>query len=179
MGPRQWDRFADGTLFDGMESWLPWLVEGEHLITDLIGADGLVAFVEPRRLRDRAAEILAEEADLASTLALTWDVAADDVHRLHLDFDRLMSRTGGVVVDSGDARQPTTPVVAASGWEPVVGDLSPTISQIRSLLDDGYRVVVAADGEASADRLGTLMVEHDVVLDIRSGRPGGGSAAGG
>ena len=50
--------------------------------------------------------------------------------------------------------KPTTPVVAASGWEPVVGDLSPTISQIRSLLDDGYRVVVAADGEASANRLG-------------------------
>ena len=49
VGREQWDRFADGTLFDGMESWLPWLVEGEHLITDLIGADGLVAFVEPRR----------------------------------------------------------------------------------------------------------------------------------
>ncbi|NDH76544.1 MAG: aldehyde dehydrogenase family protein, partial [Actinobacteria bacterium] len=162
-GREQWDRFADGTLFDGMESWLPWLVEGEHLITDLIGADGLVAFVEPRRVRDRAAEILAEEADLASTLALTWDVAADDVHRLHLDFDRLMTRTDAAswsILATPD--KPTTPVVAASGWEPVVGDLSPTISQIRSLLDDGYRVVVAADGEASANRLGTLMAEHDV-----------------
>ncbi len=157
-GREQWDRFADGTLFDGMESWLPWLVEGEHLITDLIGADGLVAFVEPRRVRDRAAEILAEEADLASTLALTWDVAADDVHRLHLDFDRLMTRTDAAswsILATPD--KPTTPVVAASGWEPVVGDLSPTISQIRSLLDDGYRVVVAADGEASANRLGALM----------------------
>ena len=176
-GREQWDRFADGTLFDGMESWLPWLVEGEHLITDLIGADGLVAFVEPRRLRDRAAEILAEEADLASTLALTWDVAADDVHRLHLDFDRLMTRTGAAswsILATPD--KPTTPVVAASGWEPVVGDLSPTISQIRSLLDDGYRVVVAADGEASANRLGTLMAEHDVVLDIRSGPTRGGEA---
>ena len=47
-----------------------------------------------------------------------------------------------------------------------MGDLSPTISQIRSLLDDGYRVVVAADGEASANRLGALMAEHEVVLDI-------------
>ncbi len=176
-GREQWDRFAHGTLFDGMESWLPWLVEGEHLITDLIGADGLVAFVEPRRVRDRAVEILAEEADLASTLALTWDVAADDVHRLHLDFDRLMTQTNAAswsVLATPD--KPTTPVVAASGWEPVVGDLSPTISQIRSLLDAGYRVVVAADGEASANRLGTLMAEHDVVLDIRSGPTRGGQA---
>ena len=176
-GREQWDRFADGTLFDGMESWLPWLVEGEHLITDLIGADGLVAFVEPRRVRDRAAEILAEEADLASTLALTWDVAADDVHRLHLDFDRLMTQTNAAswsVLATPD--KPTTPVVAASGWEPVVGDLSPTISQIRGLLDGGYRIVVAADGEASANRLGTLLAEHDVVLDIRSGPTRGGEA---
>ena len=92
------------------------------------------------------------------------------MHRLHLDFDRLMTRTGAAswsILATPD--KPTTPVVAASGWEPVVGDLSPTISQIRSLLDDGYRVVVAADGEASANRLGTLMAEHDVVLDIRSG----------
>ena len=141
VGPRTVGSLRRRHLFDGMESWLPWLVEGEHLITDLIGADGLVAFVEPRRLRDRAAEILAEEADLASTLALTWDVAADDVHRLHLDFDRLMTRTGAAswsILATPD--KPTTPVVAASGWEPVVGDLSPTISQIRSLLDDGYRV---------------------------------------
>ena len=124
-GREQW--IASPTApFDGMESWLPWLVEGEHLITDLIGADGLVAFAEPRRLRDRAAEILAEEADLASTLALTWDVAADDVHRLHLDFDRPASRTGAAswsILATPD--KPTTPVVAASGWEPVVGDRRP------------------------------------------------------
>ncbi|HAB58869.1 MAG TPA: transcription-repair coupling factor, partial [Acidimicrobiaceae bacterium] len=102
---------------------------------------------------------------------------ADDVHRLHLDFDRLMTQTNAAswsVLATPD--KPTTPVVAASGWEPVVGDLSPTISQIRGLLDGGYRIVVAADGEASANRLGTLLAEHDVVLDIRSGPTRGGEA---
>ena len=162
-GREQWDRFADGVLFDGMESWLPWLVEGDHLLTDLIGADGLVAFVEPRRVRDRAAEIIAEEADLASSLARTWDVAADDVHRLHLPFDRLLARTDAAawsILATPD--QPSTPVVAASGWEPVVGDLTPTANQIRSLLDDDYTVVVAADGEASAQRLAALLTDHGV-----------------
>lgn len=162
-GREQWDRFADGTLFDGMESWLPWLVDGEHLLTDLIGSDGLVAFVEPRRVRDRAAEIIAEEADLASSLARTWDVDADEVHRLHLPFDRLLARSDAPawsVLATPD--QPSTPVVAATGWEPVVGDLTPTARQIRSLLDDEYTVVVAADGEASAQRLASLLTDHGV-----------------
>ncbi len=162
-GREQWDRFADGTLFDGMESWLPWLVDGEHLLTDLIGSDGLVAFVEPRRVRDRAAEIIAEEADLASSLARTWDVDADEVHRLHLPFDRLLARSDAPawsVLATPD--QPSTPVVAATGWEPVVGDLTPTAKQIRSLLDDEYTVVVAADGEASAQRLASLLTDHGV-----------------
>ena len=31
-GRQQWERLAEGELFDGMESWLPWLVEGEELL---------------------------------------------------------------------------------------------------------------------------------------------------
>ena len=164
-GREQWDRFADANLFDGMESWLPWLVDGEHLIADLIGDDGLIAFVEPRRIRDRAADIVAEEADLAATLARTWAVDADDVHRLHLPYERMLERTSAPmwsILATPD--QPSTPVVAASGWEPVVGDLTPTANQIRALLDDGYSVVVAADGEASAARLATLLSEHGVAF---------------
>ena len=61
-GRHQWDRIADGELFDGMESWLPWLVDGEELLCDLLGPDALVVLVEPRRVRDRAAELLDEES---------------------------------------------------------------------------------------------------------------------
>ena len=35
-GREQWERLADGQLFDGMESWLPWLTDREHLLTDLL-----------------------------------------------------------------------------------------------------------------------------------------------
>jgi transcription-repair coupling factor (superfamily II helicase) len=48
-----------------MESWLPWLADGEHVLFDLLGDDAQVLLVEPRRMRDRAADLLAEEADLA------------------------------------------------------------------------------------------------------------------
>ncbi len=66
------DRIADGLTFDGMESWLPWLTDDERLFTDLLHPDARVVLVEPRRLRDRAAELIDEETSLAQSLSATW-----------------------------------------------------------------------------------------------------------
>lgn len=168
-GREQWDRVVDGQLFDGMESWLPWLVPDEVMLPDLLPADALILLVEPRRIRDRAADIGAEEADLAGSLARTWDVDADDVHRLHLPFDRLLAKTDAPswsMLPVADG--PGTPSVAASGWEPVVGDMTPTVTQVQGLLSKGYRIVVAADGAASAERLSALLSDHGVELAAAS-----------
>ncbi|MEA2933022.1 MAG: hypothetical protein QOI56_1807, partial [Actinomycetota bacterium] len=89
-GREQWERLSEGAVFEGMESWLPWLTAGEHTLFDLLGPDALVLLVEPRRMRDRAADLLDEEAALASSLATTWGAGVDrDWPRLHLPFDRL------------------------------------------------------------------------------------------
>src|SRR5687768_3830924 len=108
-GREQWERLSQGLTFDGMESWLPWLTQGEHVLFDLVGPDALLLLVEPRRMRDRAADLLAEEADLAATLAKTWGATSgteghdDGFPRLHLPFDRLLAHT------DAPARPATTP----------------------------------------------------------------------
>jgi hypothetical protein len=38
-GREQWERLGEGLTFDGMESWLPWLTDGEHVLA----RDGRVA----------------------------------------------------------------------------------------------------------------------------------------
>ena len=74
---------------------------------------------------------------------------------------------------------PETPIVQASGWGPVVGDGAGLVSRLRQLLGDGYRVVVAADGGGSAERLAALLRDHGLDLPVHvdgSGdltRPGG------
>ena len=69
-GREQWERLAEGALFDGMESWLPWLVDDEHAAHRRAARRrAKVVLVEPRRMRDRAADLLAEEDDLARALA--------------------------------------------------------------------------------------------------------------
>jgi transcription-repair coupling factor (superfamily II helicase) len=183
-GREQWERLAQGLHFDGMESWLPWLTRDEHVLFDVVGADAQILLCEPRRMRDRAADLLAEEADLAATLAVTWGAAsrgagAEDegdaeaggkghgFPQLHLDLDHLLSHTRAPawhLVNVPDS--PDTPAVAASGWDPVVGDGASLLQRLVGLQREGYRIVVGADGEGSAARVRELLSGEGLVAEV-------------
>ena len=84
-GREQWERLAEGLTFDGMESWLPWLADDEHLLTDLLPDDAQVCWSSrggcgtgpptcsprrptwPRTLARRGARERRDEASRAST----------------------------------------------------------------------------------------------------------------
>ncbi|MGZ6910501.1 MAG: transcription-repair coupling factor [Acidimicrobiia bacterium] len=162
-GREQWDRLAEGQVFDGMESWLPWLTADEHLLPDLLPSGARVLLVEPRRMRDRAQDLLDEEESLAATLAGTWGAEGDEFPRLSLPFDRLLSRTRSAttsVLAAPDS--PDTPQLGAAAFDPVVGDAEALAARIRALAGDGSRVVLAAEGEGSARRLADVLAGEGV-----------------
>lgn len=170
-GREQWERLAEGAQFDGMESWLPWLVDDDVLITDVLPDDAKVLLIEPRRMRDRAADLIAEEDDLARTLASTWARDPEKTFpRLHAEPDVLLATLGGSFwsIDS-TPESPDVPVVEAMGWGPVVGDGTGLTDRLRDLIADGYSVVVAADGEGSAKRLHALLLDHGLDFSLRVG----------
>jgi transcription-repair coupling factor (superfamily II helicase) len=162
-GREQWERLSQGQIFDGMESWLPWLTEGEQVLFDLIGPDALVLLVDPRRMRDRAADLLAEEADLAQALAKTWGASAGkdgdaEFPRLHLPFDRLLAHTTAAAWTVTTAPEgPDVATVTSMGVAVAAGDPERVVRQLAELQRDGYRIVVAATTDASAGRLRELL----------------------
>ena len=171
-GREQWERLAEGTLFDGMESWLPWLVPpGEpRLITSVLPDTAKVVLLEPRRMRDRADDLLAEEADLARTLASTWARDAElEFPRLHAPTESILAGDVQTWTIASTPSNPDAPAVSAMGWGPVVGDGEGLARRLTELLADKYVVVVAADGEGSAQRLASLM--RDRGLEFRIAKP--------
>ncbi len=185
-GREQWQRLSDGEFFDGMESWLPWLVDEPTVLFDVVGDDAQILLVEPRRLRDRASDLAAEEHDLAVTLAGTWGAvdesgAQKDFPTLHVEFERLLAQTEAsawTVANVADG--PGAEVFATAAWEPVAGDPSRLLAQMRTLLAQGGTLVVAADGAGSAARLvetlgpeGISLQLHDGVDPAQLARPGG------
>jgi transcription-repair coupling factor (superfamily II helicase) len=167
-GRHQWDRIADGEQFDGMESWLPWLVEGEELATDLLDDDAQVVLVEPRRVRDRASELLDEESALADALADTWGLeAGGDAPRLHAPFDRLLTGTGAAVVSLvPSAEGPDVPQVESRGWEPILGDGTRLAAQVRALSEADYTVVLCTGTDGGAERLSGLLAEEGLLVPV-------------
>lgn len=164
-GREQWERLSEGQIFDGMESWLPWLTESDDLLTDHIGDEALIVFVEPRRMGDRARDLLAEEDDLARALATSW--ARDEnveFPRLHVHPDRLLA---------GDSRIPTVtfaptaesvdgPSIPASGWGNIVHDITSLSRRINEMLANKWTVIVAANTQESVPRLTELMRTHGI-----------------
>ncbi len=182
-GRHQWERIADGELFDGMESWLPWLTDGDELITDLLGDDAVVVMVEPRRVRDRAGELLDEESALADALASTWglkaadgaadgpddetDAAGTTTPRLHVPYDRLLTLTSAAVISLvPTAEGPDIPAVESRGWEPILGDGAKLASQVTSLTGAGYSVVLCSSTTGGAERLAGILAEEGVTVPV-------------
>ena len=162
-GREQWERLSEGQIFDGMESWLPWLTETDELLTDHLGDDALIVLVEPRRMSDRARDLLAEEDDLARALATSW--ARDEnvsFPRLHVEADRLFNdgkRTPTIsVVPTAETVE--GPSIPASGWGPIVHEPTSFIRRVNEMLADKWRVVVTAETEESIPRLVDLMRSH-------------------
>jgi transcription-repair coupling factor (superfamily II helicase) len=178
-GREQWERLAEGAQFEGMESWVPWLVDEPILITDVLPETAKVVLIEPRRMRDRATELLAEEDDLAKALASTWARDPDKAFpRLHAEPAQLLAEAGSFWTIDSTPEGPDTPVVQASGWGPIGGDGTGLVNRLSELVAQGQSVTVAADGTGSATRLREILQEHGLafpIVDIAAGldKPGG------
>jgi transcription-repair coupling factor (superfamily II helicase) len=180
-GRAQWERIADGQLFEGMESWTPWLAGEQRLLPDLLPEGARVVLVDPRRSRDRAAELLDEERALAAALAVTWGATAatgagphgekpaghDPFPPLHLDYERLLARCPAPVLSMVPAAEgPGTRTVVAQGWDPVLGDRSRLAGRLAGLAEQGYSVTVCAEGAGSAARLAAVLAEEGLSVPV-------------
>jgi transcription-repair coupling factor (superfamily II helicase) len=173
-GASQWERLAEGQSFDGMESWLPYVYPREDLLPDLLPSGSQVVLVEPRRIRDRAVQLLDEEAALAETLAKTWgaaDVAHEEFPRLHLPFDRLLlDSKAGVLTLPTTPDGPATPALTVRGLGPVAGDAARLAGQVTQLVGDGYAVTLCAATTGGASRLSVVLAEEGVHAPVLAER---------
>jgi transcription-repair coupling factor (superfamily II helicase) len=178
-GISAWDRLARGEQFDGMESWLPFVDASERVLPDLLGPTAQVVLVEPRRIRDRGAQLLDEEAALAETLAATWgarDSDEDPFPRLHVPFERLLRESpAGLVALPTVPEGPSTASVAVGRFEQVAGDPERLAAGVHRLVREGYTVTLCAATAAGAGRLSSALAEtgvHAPVLDEATASPG-------
>lgn len=160
-----WDRFEQGLVFAGMESWLPWLA-AERSLVDELPETGLLVVFDPVGIGARVADLRQEEQDLAAALAPTWGLTDDAAVRhppLYLDLD----------LDRADLTAPPVPtgpddaVLPVRGLDAVPGDAASVANALAALRADDVVTVVAMDGVAAADRVARLLGEAGLSLPRR------------
>ena len=127
-GRQWWDRIASGEMFDGMESYLPWLSEEELALGDVLSESCLLVCLDPDRLHQRAKDIQMEEAELVATFAQTWKADTEELPALHTSYERALANFSGEMLEVTSFRQPdySEPSAGLSrGSEPVESQSSP------------------------------------------------------
>lgn len=168
-GREQWERLSEGQIFDGMESWLPWLSDKDEILTDHIDDDALIVLIEPRRMIERARDLLAEEDDLAKALAASWARDATIAFpRLHVDHDRLLPKDQRIPTISfvPTAENIDGPSIPASGWGTIVHDPSSVVRRMQEMLQDKWRIIIASETPESLPRMVEVMRSHGIDFTI-------------
>lgn len=161
-----WDRIAEGQLFAGIESWLPWLA-AERCLIDEIPEKGTLVVVDPVRALDRCRDLVKEEAELAAALAPTWGEAAPDAGdhpALFIDLEESIGTRLHLQMPSVPTG-PSDQVLQITGLDAVAGDPESVTTGLNRLIGNGVTTVVAMDGEAAADRVARVLGEQGLSMD--------------
>jgi len=170
-GSVEWERLANGELFDGMESFMPWLLKEDTVLADILPKDGLLLLIDRNRLDSRVKDLLEKEKKLAESLAKTWSFEGSELPELHVSFDNSMKSCKAPIWFIDSTRNVTnTAEVKATTWESTKAgeafhiDVSGKINRISELLNKNYLIVVTADGEGSANRLEEIFQKEGLTV---------------
>ncbi|HSJ33663.1 MAG TPA: transcription-repair coupling factor [Acidimicrobiia bacterium] len=154
------ERIAQGQIFAGMESWLPWLAPEATLLDE--ADEALVVLVDAARARDRARDLVKEEEELAAALAPTWGELAPSEHPpLFCE----LNPPGEVLEMPAVATGPGDPVLEVTGFDAVAGDPASVAAELNRLIARDMAVVVAMDGESAAQRVARVLAENGLALE--------------
>ncbi len=176
------DKIADGTPVEGMEALAPVLVDDLQLLLDELPAGTSVVVCDPEKVRTRAHDLVRTSQEF---LEASWATAATG-GAAPLDLGAAAYRTlQDVRAHAGELRMPwwslspftadedledDAVVLAAKQPTAYRGETERAVEDVKRLSEDGWRVVLSAEGHGTAERLIEVLRNADVpaVLDGES-----------
>ncbi len=170
-------KIAEGVPVEGMESLAPLLLDRMELLLDVVPADALVLVCDPERVRRRAHDLAATDAEFREA---GWGVAAEGgeapVDVAGASFHSL-AQVRGHALARGQAWWSTSPFeagpdeaddgvpVQSLGWQPAPafrGDVAAAVDQVRGWLADGFVAALLAPGQGTVHRAVEVLGEAGV-----------------
>ncbi|MGI8407716.1 MAG: transcription-repair coupling factor [Actinomycetota bacterium] len=163
-------QLAEGLLVPGVERLLP-LIAGElRPVTSFLPAGAPVVILEPKRVRDRAEEVITQVTEWAESTRLT--------ERHHAPLDEVLGLVDSVVLMSSFV-EPGSEDLGVETWNQAAGKPDELAARLGRLIDDGYRAIVAASLPETAQRLQKNLADLGHRFELADSAPDGSSKAGG
>jgi len=163
-------RLAEGILEPGVERFLPMLHGELRPLAAFLPEGAPVAVLEPKRVRDRADEVMEQVKE--------WRVVSgvSGEHYAPLD-EALRPAAAHVLVTS--FQDPGAEVVPAESWTATTGHPEALTQRLGELMRDGYRAVVAASMSETAETLLRNLRDTGITFASADVAPGADAAPGG
>ena len=162
-------QLAEGVLEPGAERLLPLITGGLVPLASLLPAGSPVVVLEPKRVRDRADEVLEQVAE--------WSESAGIRERHYAPLDEAMS--GAPVVLMSTFADATSEDLGIETWTSTAGRPEQLAARLAELVDGGYRAVIAASLPETAERLQRNLASMGHPFNVRDAAPPPDDAPGG
>ena len=166
-GRAHWEKIANGEVFDGMESWLPWVVDKEETILECLPQSSRLIFIDPERSKRKVEELSFDESRIVSVLSQTWNIENEALtKRLHVPFDKIFQQAPVPAKSiKSFSEEEGQPVLRAKRWQ-LTGPRSSFGDEIQRLLDKDYSVYAIANSGKTRKALGKLFEREGVETGI-------------
>ena len=163
-------QLAEGILVPGAERLLPVISGGLKPLTSFLPAETPAVVIEPKRVRDRADEVMEQVAE--------WKRIAGISEDHYAPLEQTLAPTSAVILMSSFA-EAGGEQLAADTWVGAAGRPELLVERLGALLRDGYKVVVAASLPETAEKLAANFKARGLLFSIDEGSLDPATRAGG
>ena len=154
---------SEGRIFDGMESFLPFLTADTKGFLGLIAKNDSVIVCDPLQSSHRVQELRDEESSLAQTLSITWDAPVSDAPSLFVDIDLVLRQCTPSLWPS-IAPSPDVPAISGVGFDTPRGDNAELARRLNAHSQGETATVLVSDSAAGVSRMGGQLGEHALTI---------------
>lgn len=146
-------KIEQGLIFDGMESFLPFLTDDENGFVSLLNDDDSIILCDSGQIEARLIDLDQEEKALSKTLSVTWDAQLEDSPSMFADMDSLLESGNLKTFFDSVPKSPDVQSISGFGFNTSRSDTEELVKKLIALKTDGICTFLVSDSSAGVKRL--------------------------
>ena len=161
---QQFDSISEGLIFDGMESFLPFLTNDNQGILGLAQDSDNLIVCDPLEVSHRIEELKDEELSLAQTLSVTWGANIVDAPSLFIDLEKILSSRGNKTLWPSVPSSADMDSISGVGFDVPRGDNEELARRLKAHSTKDMLTILVSDSIAGAERMASQLGDQGLEL---------------